>query len=181
MYYHVRIDKVFHDGRTDMDARVEWDFRSLAKALAMIGRDFGKEASCWRIENLTESTPNIMLLENDLRAALESTRQFIIMTLKDGVMALEKYDRYEFFVVIRDEAERTPTFSFSEEDESAIVAPEVVFEPDVRQSLIDILHSFDITENLILSARHLRPSLSFIVAMREMCQVMCWNLEIKNS
>ena len=53
MYYHVRIDKIFHDGRTDMDARIEWDFRSLAKALAMIGHDFRAEASSWRIENLT--------------------------------------------------------------------------------------------------------------------------------
>ena len=38
MYYHVRIDKMFHNGRADIDARVEWDFRLLKKALAMIGR-----------------------------------------------------------------------------------------------------------------------------------------------
>lgn len=146
MYYHVRIDKIFHDGRTDMDARKEWDLRSLAKALAMIARDFGKEASCWRIENLPERTPNIMQLEKELQVALEATYQFIIMTFKAGVSSLEDYDHYEFFVVARDEAERPPAFSYSEEEESAIVAPEVIFEPDVRQSLIDILRSFDITE-----------------------------------
>ena len=161
MYYHVRIDKIFHDGRTDMDARIEWDFRSLVKALAMIGRDFRDEASCWRIENLTERTPNIMQLENNLRAALESTHQFIIMTFKDRVMSLEKYDHYEFFVVIRDEAERPPAFSFSEEEESAIVAPEVVFEPDVRQSLIDILRSFDITEKFDFVGKAFESILEF--------------------
>lgn len=161
MYYHVRIDKVFHDGRTDMDARIEWDFRSLAKALAMIGRDFRDEASYWRIENLTESTPNIMLLENDLRVALESTYQSIIMTFKDGAVSLEKYDHYEFFVVIRDEAELLPAFSFSEEEESAIVAPEVVFEPYVRQSLIDILRSFDITEKFDFVGKAFETILEF--------------------
>lgn len=161
MYYHVCIDKIFHDGRTDMDARIEWDFRSLAKALAMIGRDFQDGASCWRIENLTERTPNIMQLENDLRVALESTYQSIIMTFKDGAVSLEKYDHYEFFVVIRDEAERPPAFSFSEEEESAIVAPEVVFEPDVRQSLIDILRSFDITEKLDFVGKAFETILEF--------------------
>lgn len=161
MYYHVRIDKIFHDGRTDMDARVEWDFRSLAKALAMIGRDFGKEASCWRIENLAERPSNIMQLVNELQVALEATYQFIIMTFKDGVVSQERYDHYEFFVVARDETERPPAFSYSEEEESAIVAPEFVFEPDVRQSLIDILRSFDITEKLDFVGKAFESILEF--------------------
>ena len=146
MYYHVRIDKMFHNGRTDIDARVEWDFRSLKKALAMIGREFGADAACWRIQDITDRTLDIMRLENELKVALESTYQFIVMTFKDGVPTIEKYDHYEFFIVMRDETERPPTFSFSETDEASITAPEVVFEPDVRKDLVDILRSFDITD-----------------------------------
>ncbi len=146
MYYHVRLDKILHDGCTDMDARVEWDFRSLKEALAMIGREFRADAACWRIQDLTDRTLDIMRLENELKVALESTYQFIVMTFKDGVAAIEKYDHYEFFIVMRDETERPPTFSFSETEEASITAPEVVFEPDVRKDLVDILRSFDITD-----------------------------------
>ena len=146
MYYHVRIDKILHNGRTDIDARVEWDFRSLKRALAMIGREFGADAACWRIQDISDRTLDIMRLENELKVALESTYQFIVMTFKDGVSAIEKYDHYEFFIVMRDETERPPTFSFSENDEASITAPEVVFEPDVRKDLVDILRSFDITD-----------------------------------
>ena len=28
MHYHVRLDRIFHDGRTDMDAQTEWDFQT---------------------------------------------------------------------------------------------------------------------------------------------------------
>ena len=146
MYYHVRLDKIFHDGCTDMDSRIEWDLRSLEKALAMIGREFGADAACWRIQDISDRTLDIMRLENELKVALESTYQFIVMTFKDGVSAIEKYDHYEFFIVMRDEIERPPTFSFSENDEASITAPEVVFEPDVRKDLVDILRSFDITD-----------------------------------
>lgn len=146
MYYHVRLDKTFHNGCTDMDSRIEWDFRSLGKALAMIGLEFGAEAACWRIQDVTDRTIDIMRLENELKVALESTYQFIVMTFKEGVSAIEKYDHYEFFIVMRDETERPPTFSFSENDEASITAPEVVFEPDVRNDLVDILRSFDITD-----------------------------------
>ena len=92
MYYHVRIDKILHNGRTDIDARVEWDFRSLKRALAMIGREFGADAACWRIHDITDRTLDIMRLENELKVALESTYQFIVMTFKDGVPAIEKYE-----------------------------------------------------------------------------------------
>ena len=147
MYYHVRLDKILHDGCTDMDARVEWDFRSLKKALAMIGRDFGADAACWRIQDLTDRTLDVMRLESDLKVALESTYQFIVMTFKDGVSTIEKYDHYEFFIVMRDETERPPAFSFSEKDEESIIASEVVFEPDVRKSIADILRSFEMDED----------------------------------
>lgn len=120
MYYHIRIDKIKHDGRTDMDARFRWDFRSLNKALAMISSTFGGAAKCWRIQDLTERTPDIMQLENDLRVALESTYQFIVMTFKDCIPATDKYDHFEFFVVKRDEAEYPPKFSYTEKEENAI-------------------------------------------------------------
>lgn len=120
MYYHIRIDKIQHDGRTDMDARFEWDFRSLDKALAMISSTFGVAAKCWRIQDLTERTPDITQLVNDLRIALESTYQFIVMTFKDGIPATDKYDHFEFFVVRRDEVEHPPKFSYTEEEEKAI-------------------------------------------------------------
>lgn len=145
MYYHIRLDKICHDGSIDMNARIGWDFRSLGKALAMIGREFGADAACWRIQDLADRTLDIMRLENELKVALESSHQFIVMTFKDGVSAIEKYDHYEFFIVMRDEAGRPPTFSFSEADEASITASEVVFEPDVRKDLVDILRSFDIT------------------------------------
>ena len=120
MYYHIRLDKILHDGRTDLPARVHWDFRSLTKALAMISRDFGSNALCWRIQDLTERTPDIMQLEDGLRVALESMYQFVVMTFKDGFPAQEKYDHFEFFVVIRDETQYPPEFSYSEEKEAEI-------------------------------------------------------------
>ena len=146
MYYHVRLDKIFHNGCIDMDARIRWDFRSLEKALALIGRDFGVDAASWCIQDLTDRSLDVMRLKNVLKVALESTHQFIVMTFKDGVSAIEKYDHYEFFISMREEAESPPSFSFSEADEASITAPEVVFEPDVRKDLVDILRSFDITD-----------------------------------
>lgn len=161
MYYHVRLDKTFHNGCTDMDLQIEWDFRSLTKALAMIGREFGADAACWRIEDVTSKKAEIMQLEADLKVALESTHQYIIMTFSAKAPALKKYDHYEFFVVAREEAERPPEFAFSKEDEEAIAVPEVVFEPDVRQSLIDILRSFDITEKFDFVGKAFEAILEF--------------------
>jgi hypothetical protein len=83
------------------------------------------------------------------------------MTFKDGVSTLEKYDHYEFFVAMRDEKESPPEFSFSEEDESKIVAPEIVFEPDVRQSIVDILQSFDVTEEFDYVSKAFEAILDF--------------------
>lgn len=161
MYYHVRLDKTFHNGCTDMDSQIEWDFRSLKKALAMIGREFGADAACWRIEDVTSKKAEIMQLEADLKVALESTHQYIIMTFSAKAPALEKYDHYKFFVAMRDEAERPPEFAFSKEDEEAIAVPEVVFEPDVRQSLIDILRSFDIAEKFDFVSKAFEAILEF--------------------
>ena len=64
----------------------------------MIGRDYGMDAAGWRIQDLTEPMSNIMLLENDMRVALESSHQFVVMTFKDASPALKKYDHYEFLL-----------------------------------------------------------------------------------
>lgn len=122
MYYHVRLDKKFHGGGTDMDARVAWDFRSLRKALEMISRDYGPGAAAWRVEHLTDRTGDVMRFENVLQTALESTHQYIIMAFKDDDPALRKYDHYEFFISARDEEECPPEFSFSQGDEAEIEA-----------------------------------------------------------
>ena len=132
MYYHVRLDKIFHDGRTDMGAQVGWDFYSLAEALAMIERDFGTDAVCWRIQDLTEKTPSLMQLEADLRVALESTYQYVVMTFKDGVPALGQYDHYEFFIVARDEVEHPMSSTLMEEVKS------IKMESPSREGFIDI-------------------------------------------
>lgn len=144
MFYHIRLDKIFHAGNTDMDARMEWDFRSLNKALAMIKRDYGALALCWRIQDIPERTPDLMSLESPLKTALNSTYQFVVLTFKDGVPEARDYDHFEFFVSERDESEYGPSFAYSEEDELAFTAPETIFEPDVKQSVLDILRSFDI-------------------------------------
>lgn len=120
MYYHVRLDKILHDGRTDLESRIEWDFRSLGKALTMIARVFGSAAKCWRIQDLTEPTSDILQLEKGLSVALESTCQFIVLTFKDNIPATKRYDHFEFFVVIRDEDERPPKFAYSAEEEAAL-------------------------------------------------------------
>jgi hypothetical protein len=54
MYYHVRLDKIFHNGCIDMDAQIVWGFRSLEKALALIGRDFGVDAESWCISGFNK-------------------------------------------------------------------------------------------------------------------------------
>lgn len=122
MYYHIRLDPIFHDGRADMNTRIEWDFRTLEKALTMIGRDFGIGAACWYIQHLSESEPtkNIMHLDKALRFALESTHQSIVMYFNETLPLQQRYDHFEFFVVLRDEIERPPAFSFTEEEEAAM-------------------------------------------------------------
>ena len=145
MYYHVRLDKILHNGRTDIGARVELDFRSLAKALATIMRCFGAEAINWHIQDLTERVADIMQLESDLRVALESTHQYIVMTLKDDSPVLEKYDHFEFFVVRRDEREIAPNFTFSEEYEVAIESSATE-----RSKMVD-LYKEPIDANLVSS------------------------------
>ena len=120
MYYHVRLDKILHDGRTDLESRIEWDFRSLGKALTMIARVFGSVAKCWRIQDLTEPISDILQLEKGLNVALESTYQYIILTFKDDIPATKRYDHFEFFVVIRDEGEHPPMFAYSAEEEAAL-------------------------------------------------------------
>ena len=130
MFYHIRLDKIFHAGSTDMDARQEWDFRSLNKALAMIKRDYGASALSWRIQDLTERTSDLMTLESQLKTAIDSTYQFVVLTFKDGVPEARDYDHFEFFVSERDESEYAPSFAYSEEDELAISAPETIFEPE---------------------------------------------------
>lgn len=120
MYYHVRLDKILRDGRTDLKSRIRWDFRSLGKALTMIEKVFGSAAKCWRIQDLTEPTTDILQLEKGLNVALESTYQFIVLTFKDDIPATKRYDHFEFFVVIRDEGEHPPKFAFSAEEEVAL-------------------------------------------------------------
>lgn len=120
MYYHVRVDMVCHDGRINMDASAEWDFRSLHKGLELIKREFGGVARDWRIQDLTERKHDVLELEPVLADALLSTHQYIVLAFKDDAKGAKEYDHIEFFVVARDESERPPKFSFSEEDETAI-------------------------------------------------------------
>ena len=161
MYYHVQLRKIFHGGCRDDAAVVEWDFRSLNKALTMVKRDFGELAKCWRIEDVTERVADLMKLEDDLDHALEDIYQTVILTFKDGVSEVEKYDHYDFFFVIRDEAERPPKYSFSEDGESAIEAPAVIFTPDFRKSIVDILRSFDILEKFDFVAKAFESIVEF--------------------
>lgn len=120
MYYHVRLKKILHNGSWEDSENQEWDFRSLNKALTLVKRDFDNEAQAWRLEDLTVRTPNLMALEPILEEALLSVYQHLILTFKDDSPLLEKYDHYEFLVVVRDENERPPMFSFAEVDEAAI-------------------------------------------------------------
>lgn len=110
MYYHVRLDKITHFGNTDMAARVAWDFRSLDQALAMIKRDFGALAECWRIQDLTECVTELTLLAPVLKEALESCYQYVVLTFKDGISEMNNYDHYEFFFAARDEEDCPPGF-----------------------------------------------------------------------
>ena len=121
MSYHVILRKFLNHSRSDENALMDWYFRSLSKALTMLNRDFGAEAECWQIEDVTGKTPDIMSLEKALLRALESGYQYIIMTLKEGVPALKDYDHYEFLVSMKNETEAPPTFSFTEEEEASII------------------------------------------------------------
>ena len=122
MFYHVILRKFLNHSRSDENVLMDWYFRSLSKALTMLNRDFGAEAECWQIEDVTGKTPDIMSLEKALLRALESGYQYIIMTLKDGVPALKDYDHYEFLVSMKNEAASPPTFSFTDEEEASITS-----------------------------------------------------------
>lgn len=144
MYYHFRIDKIQHDGRVDEATQVEWDFRSLHQGLIFLRRDFGADALGWRIEDLTDRSAELLMQARPLAEALESSHQYLIMTLRNDSAFAERYDHFRFFVSERDESEYAPSFTYSEGDELAISATETIFEPDVKQSILDILRSFDI-------------------------------------
>lgn len=120
MYYHVRVDMVCHDGRINLEARVEWDFRSLHKSLELVKREFGGVAKDWRIQDLTERKRDVLELESVLADALLSTHQYIVLTFKDDTKIAKEYDHVELFVEARDESEWPPRFSFTAEDELAI-------------------------------------------------------------
>ncbi len=115
MYYNIRLDKILPDGRVDMGESIEWDYPVLADALSMLCRKFAGEAASWYIESLPVPTSNLMSLEGILRNALESMHQCLVMTFREGVSASERYDRYAFFVIMRDELIRPPTSLLLEE------------------------------------------------------------------
>ena len=121
MYYHIRWDRVRHNGKSVLDPFRGWSFRSLRNALNAIRRTYGDLAKYWRIEYLTDPTTDLMSLEETLKDALLSTHQFIILTFKDDCPAIDQYDHYEFFVCVRDEKEKSPTFAFPEDKESEAV------------------------------------------------------------
>ncbi len=114
----------------------------------MIARDFGAHSAGWRIQDLQspeDKRLDIMQLMGALQVALASAPQYVVMTFKDDDPLIEKYDHYEFFVSARDESEGSVNYTYSLEEENAIVASKVLFEPDARRSLTDILLSFDFT------------------------------------
>ena len=83
-------------------------------------------------------------------------------------------------IVMRDETERPPTFSFSENDEASITAPEVVFEPDVRKDLVDILRSFDITDKFDYVGKAFEAILEFYCDEEDVPDDVCELKEKKN-
>lgn len=147
MYFHIRLDKILYEGHTDMDARIAWNFRSLGKALAMVGRDFRHLAQGWRIEYITENVDDPMLLLPVLQKVTEDGYQTVVMPIRNGCAESERYDHYEFFVVARDETERPPDYSYSEEEESSILENVCVPKPSIENSLKDVLRSFDASED----------------------------------
>ena len=128
MYYHIRIDKIQHDGSVDEAAQVEGDFRSLHQGLIFLKRDFGADALGWRIEDLTECSAELLMQERPLAEALKSSHQYLILTLRKNSAFAERYDHFRFFVVVREESDRQPKYAFSASEESAVMAPLTIFQ-----------------------------------------------------
>lgn len=109
-----------YDDIADENAHVRWTVRSLTKGLSMLQYIFSPIAQGWGIRDLTDLEPSIMELEHIIRHLLLTGYCHVDMLLKKGSPELEKYSYYCFFIVSREENERPPTFTFTEEDEAMI-------------------------------------------------------------
>lgn len=145
MHYHVRMDRPDFRGIGKALGVEEKDFRSLAALVCWLQKKFGKWAGCWQIHGIGNAEDDARKLLSQLNGAIEEDWQWVYMRLNEKCPDFQKCDVYCFTVVKRDGSPENG-FSYTEKYERALTATEMVFKPDVRQSLIDILQSFDITE-----------------------------------
>lgn len=121
MYYHIRLDMVLPDGRTDMKSRISWDFRSLHQALEMIQRDYSPFAKDWCVEYLsTKPAGSALELESVLDETLPSTHQTVVLSFDEKSRLRDEYLCIQFVIFARDESERPVRYTFSEADEQKI-------------------------------------------------------------
>lgn len=143
MHYHARLDKPDYHGEGPSYDVVEKNFRSLAALLSWIQIEYGKWSTSWHIEGIDGSVIDARKLLPLLEKLLADEEQWLYMGLNETCPDCRQCDAY-CFTIARWEGPPEKGFSFSKADEEKIDTTGIVFGPNVRQSIVDILQSFEI-------------------------------------
>lgn len=144
MHYHVRLDKVgcADDGQSFGFERK--DFRSLEALLGWAQKTYGDGADGWSVMGMDGLYDRATKLVNALRSLLMTDHQYLYMGLSAKSPDYGKCESY-CFNLFQNEGEPEGGFSFPEPEEAAITENPAIFKPDFRQSIFDIVKSFDMT------------------------------------
>ena len=143
MHYHARLDKPEYHGEGPSYAVAAKDFRSLAALLSWIQKEYGKWSTSWQIHGIDGSVIDARKLFPMLEKLLADEEQWLYMGLNEACPDCRQCDAY-CFTIARREGPPAKGFSFSKADEEKIDTTATVFGPNVRQSIVDILQSFEI-------------------------------------
>ena len=144
MHYHVRLDKVgcADDGQCFGFERK--DFRSLEALLGWAQKAYGDGADGWSVMGMDGLYDRATKLVNALRSLLMIDHQYLYMGLSAKSPDYGKCESY-CFNLFQNEGEPEGGFSFPESEEAAQTENHAIFKPDFRQSILDIVKSFDMT------------------------------------
>ena len=120
MYYHIRMDKPDFRGEGESYGVEEKDFRSLKALLCWLQQKFGKWADYWQIHDIGDAENDARKLLPLLHEAIDENWQWVYMGLNEDCPDYWECDAYCFMVAKRD-GDIAKGFSFTEEEESALM------------------------------------------------------------
>lgn len=166
MYYHIRLDKQGHVNPKQGFGVIRKDFRSLESMLAWMQMEFGQWSNGWAIDCVGKTETNALMLLSDLKQLVGNANPDIYMLINQKCPDYNLCRAYCFFVS-ENTGEPPSGFSFTAEYESSIVSSMVETIPNVKQSLFDILQSFDIAEKFDFVGKAYEAILDFYVTEKD--------------